>query len=106
MRRALTNGTLAALLSCAAFAQSSAVQPAFEVADLKTSDPAIPRPQKGRMLPGGRIEAPGMTLKNFMMMAYGVQENMIAGGPKWADSERFDLVAKAPTDVACRRCGR
>jgi uncharacterized protein (TIGR03435 family) len=41
-----------------------------------------------------------MTLKNLIVMAYGVQENMIGGGPKWADGQRFDIVAKAPSEVS------
>jgi uncharacterized protein (TIGR03435 family) len=53
-------------------------------------------PQKGRMLPGGRVEMPGVTLNNCIMFAYGVQENMIVGGPKWAAQVRYDIVAKAP----------
>jgi len=53
-------------------------------------------PGKGRVLPGGRIELPGVTLKIMIMSAWGVQENMISGLPKWAESDRFDLVAKAP----------
>jgi uncharacterized protein (TIGR03435 family) len=35
-------------------------------------------------------------LKEFMVGAYGVQSNMIFGGPKWLDSDRFDIIAKAP----------
>ena len=30
------------------------------------------------------------------MGAYGVQPDMIVGGPKWLDSDRFDIVAKTP----------
>jgi len=82
----------AILIAAPAFAQ----RPAFEVADLKPSDPASPEHQKGRMLPGGRIEAPSVTLKSLIALAYGVEEDRISGGPKWADSARYDLVAKAP----------
>jgi uncharacterized protein (TIGR03435 family) len=86
------------LLSGAAYAQQS--QPAFEVAEIKPADPSNPMARKGRILPGGRIEVPGMTLKNLIVMAYGVQENMMGGGPKWADSQRFDIVAKAPSEAS------
>jgi uncharacterized protein (TIGR03435 family) len=82
----------AILMTAPAFAQRLA----FEVADLKPSDPASPEHQKGRMLPGGRIEAPSVTLKSLIALAYGVEENRISGGPKWADTARYDLVAKAP----------
>jgi uncharacterized protein (TIGR03435 family) len=82
----------AILIAASAFAQ----RPAFEVADLKPSDPASPEHQKGRMLPGGRIEAPSVTLKSLIALAYGVEEDRISGGPKWAETARYDLVAKAP----------
>ena len=88
---------IAVLICGALHGQDS--RPAFEVAEIKPADPATPRPGKGRVLPGGRIEVPGMTVKDLMMMAYGVQENMIAGGPKWVGSQRFDIVAKAPTET-------
>ena len=31
------------------------------------------------------------------MLAYGIKEYMNAGAPNWIDSDRFDMVAKAPT---------
>jgi uncharacterized protein (TIGR03435 family) len=39
---------------------------------------------------------PGITLQDLIMMSYGVKENMISGLPKWAEKERYDIVAKAP----------
>jgi uncharacterized protein (TIGR03435 family) len=83
-------------LSCAAFAQEQTNPPSFEVADIKPANPAAGMPGKGRFLPGGRIELYGGTAVNLIMLAYGVQENMITGAPKWAETDRFDVVAKAP----------
>jgi uncharacterized protein (TIGR03435 family) len=82
------------LLTVGGYGQSTASLPAFEVADIKPSSPDAIR-SKGRILPGGRIEMPGGTLKELVMFAYGVQDNMIQGAPKWADHDRFDIVAKA-----------
>lgn len=50
------------------------------------------------------IASPGFnaTLKEFMVGAYGVQSNMIFGGPKWQDSDRFDIIAKAPDPTDLR----
>jgi uncharacterized protein (TIGR03435 family) len=87
--------SLAALAIAAAFAQQSA-SPAFEVVDIKPSTAAMPG--KGSFV-NGRIEMPGATLIDLLRFAYGVQENMIAGAPKWADKDRFDIVAKAPPNV-------
>ena len=74
--------------------------PAFEVAEIKPSDPSVQKTGKGRMLPGGRIELPGQTVRDLMTFAYAVQDDMIMGGPKWASEERFDIVAKALSDGA------
>ena len=70
---------------------------AFEVADIKPSDPSVLKMGKGRMLPGGRIEVPGYTLRELIMFTYGVTDDMISDGPKWIGEDRFDIVAKAPT---------
>ena len=79
------------LFAFQAFTQSP-VLPSFEVADVKPSKEAMPG--KGRILPGGRIEIPGASLKDLIRLAYGVQENMIHGAPNWAGHDRFDIVAK------------
>ena len=100
MGRSLALLLFLALPGWQARSQTTANPPAFEVADIKPSDPSNVMPGKGRMLPGGRIELPGMTLKNFIMFAYGVQEDMILGGPKWAGQDRFDVVAKAPPNAS------
>jgi uncharacterized protein (TIGR03435 family) len=88
--------TGALLLAGHAVCQAPAPLPAFEVVDLKRSDPSDLSPGGGRILPGGRIEIHRMTARRLVMLAYGIKEYMIAGGPKWIDSDRFDMVAKAP----------
>jgi len=91
---ALYTAAVALLIATPAFSQP----PAFEAADLKPASPDN-HERKGRILPGGRIEIPGQSLKDLMVMAYGVQDDMIVGGPKWVDTFRFDLVAKGPADA-------
>jgi uncharacterized protein (TIGR03435 family) len=71
------------------------------VADVRPSNPANPLAAKGGgFLPGGRVELAGLTLKNLIMFAYGVQENMIVGVPKWGESEHFDIIAKAAPNTS------
>jgi uncharacterized protein (TIGR03435 family) len=77
-------------------AQPASKLPEFEVADIRPSDPSIMKMGKGRMLPGGRIEVPGYTLRELIMFTYGVTDDMISGGPKWVAEDRFNIVAKAP----------
>jgi uncharacterized protein (TIGR03435 family) len=73
--------------------------PSFEVADIKPSDSSVMKMGKGRVLPGGRIEVPGYTVKDLIMFSWSVQDNMVVGGPKWINDDRFDIVAKAPADA-------
>jgi uncharacterized protein (TIGR03435 family) len=48
----------------------------------------------------GRFLASNISLKNIIQyQAYGVTEVQIVGGPKWLNSERFDIEAKADDAV-------
>ena len=76
------------LLSCAAFAQT----PKFEAADVHVSKPGT-RPDGGLL--GGRFELHGFTMLNLITSAYGINAEMVFGGPAWLDTERFDVIAKA-----------
>jgi uncharacterized protein (TIGR03435 family) len=75
-------------------------KPSFEVAAIKantnTSDPLQ---AKGGFLPGGRVELHNITVQQCIMGAYSVQADMIVGAPKWVETDRFDIVAKAPQDT-------
>src|SRR5438132_589728 len=71
----------------------------FEVAEIKTS-PAGVTTQSGGFQPGGRIDVRGFTMKNLIMVAWDVPEIMLAGQPKWFETERYDIVAKAPASVS------
>jgi uncharacterized protein (TIGR03435 family) len=70
----------------------SAAPLAFEVASIKLSDPnamGLPR----------RIGPDSLTtrdsLKGLIMLAYDVRDYQVAGGPAWAQSEAYDIQAKA-----------
>ncbi len=89
----------AALLPAQPTAAPANGAPSFEVADIKPSDLSVTKTGKGRMLPGGRIEVPGYTVRDLVMFAYGVTDDMISGGPKWVNEDRFNIVAKAPADA-------
>jgi uncharacterized protein (TIGR03435 family) len=91
---------LALVLAVGVRGQTPSSRPAFEVAEIKPSDPASAMKEgKPRLLPGGRAEIPGMTVKMLIMMAYGVQQHTIVGVPKWAENSRFDIVAKATPNI-------
>jgi len=78
------------LLSASAGAQS------FEVASIKPSPPASPdRPISGFQTPGGgRLNTLSTPLRMLITFAYNVKDFQVSGGPGWANSESYDIVAK------------
>jgi uncharacterized protein (TIGR03435 family) len=77
----------------------------FEVASIKPSrdDTPPPPPAAARQIqPGGRINWIGVPLRALITQAWDLDPDPhaeIAGAPKWLDSARFDLVAKAPAEA-------
>jgi uncharacterized protein (TIGR03435 family) len=66
--------------------------PSFEVAAIKASDPAS-GVLSGTSFSPNRLIVTG-SLRTLLMLAYGVQAFQIVEGPKWLDSDRFDVDAK------------
>ena len=73
----------------------------FEVASVKTNKSGDNRIGIG-FAPGGRFRATNVPLRELISAAYGTPQPLaafqITGGPKWIESDRFDIVAKAPGD--------
>jgi uncharacterized protein (TIGR03435 family) len=88
----------AALLTGAAFSQSSEPAPAFEAADVHESGhSSSPFPfLQGPFLRGGRYELRFATLVDLIAVAYGVPTEKVVGGPSWLEMDRFNIVAKVP----------
>jgi uncharacterized protein (TIGR03435 family) len=70
----------------------------FDVASVKRNTSGDWRKSIGPA-PGGRFLATNQTLRELMPFAFGLPQMTanirIVGGPKWIDSDRFDVVAKA-----------
>jgi uncharacterized protein (TIGR03435 family) len=106
MSRAIA-GTVLGTWLCLAHAQSAAAKPAeakleFEVASIKPSAQPVggvirfdPKGGPGSGDPG-RVTYTFTTILNLMVDAYSVKRYQVSGGPKWLDSEQFDIVAKVP----------
>jgi len=71
----------------------------FEVASVKPTDPDARMGFSTQMQPGGRYHVQGMPLRFLVSQAFGSNNrDQIVGLPTWADSERFDVTAKAPSE--------
>jgi uncharacterized protein (TIGR03435 family) len=76
---------------------SAAITPAFEVASVKTNPSRTD--SRGIGVQPGRLTITALTAREIVAFAYGVPNPLrfsrISGGPKWLDSDRFDIIAKA-----------
>jgi uncharacterized protein (TIGR03435 family) len=72
------------------FAQTS---PAFEAASVKPASPDAT--DFGVDTDPGLLRVEAQTLRDMVRIAYGVNDSQIAGGPKWASSDRFDITGRA-----------
>lgn len=80
--------------AAASTAESAGPKPSFEVASIKPNHSAD-RFIDMRMAPGGRFTANNITAKQLIENAYDIRDFQISGGPKWLDSAKYDIVAKA-----------
>jgi uncharacterized protein (TIGR03435 family) len=68
----------------------------FDVAAVKPTDPDF-KGMNFQIQPGGRVNLRGMTLQSLVEQAWNLTDDMLVGAPKWMDTDRFDIVAKAST---------
>ena len=70
--------------------------PEFEVAELKPS-PADAQGPRAQILPSGQINATGVPLNLMIALAWDLPSEQFIVGPKWLESTRFELIARAFT---------
>ena len=86
-----------ALLAPVVSAQNAA--PVFEVASVRRSADA-PFSFPGLMLqPGGRATSPGTSVRQLILVAYGLQDIQLSGGPSWISSDLYAVDARAGADA-------
>lgn len=95
MNRIMVNASLAVLTAGWMFGQPATTPLTFEVASIKPSAETGFRTGI-QMQPGGGLRVNGATLKMLLTIAYDVREFQIVGGPSWINSDRYDIMAKAP----------
>ena len=86
-----------ATLIFAAYAAAPADK--FEVAAIHPSDPGS-RGQIMQFLPGGGLSVSGTPIRTLILLAWQLPAERVTGGPKWIDSDLYDIRAKAPAGSA------
>lgn len=92
----------AAVMAAATGVFGQAGGQSFEIASVRRNNSGE---QGGRLQaqPGGRFTAVNATVRQFILRAYAVQDYQIVGEPKWVNSDRFDIEARASGDVTPAR---
>jgi uncharacterized protein (TIGR03435 family) len=86
---------IAVMAATAALAEQTV--PSFEVASVKPNKSGDEHGSLKR-LPGGRVDAINMAPNRLIAYAWQVPLFLLAGGPDWIATERFDIVAKLAGD--------
>jgi len=78
-------------------AQNNPAPPAFEVASIRPmKEGSVYR--AGISIAGDRVQVSG-PLKHMMTLAYSVRDYQISGGPSWANSDLYEIIAKTAGTV-------
>jgi uncharacterized protein (TIGR03435 family) len=70
----------------------------FEVASVRANTSGDAR-MSSQVLPGGRYTAINIPARLLIINSYGLQPQQLIGAPDWISSERFDIVAKAESEL-------
>jgi uncharacterized protein (TIGR03435 family) len=81
------------LLSAICAAAQPALDLEFEVATIKPADPDST--SSGVDADTGLLRIQNQSLHSLVRIAYNVNDRQVAGGPKWVESDRFDVNGKA-----------
>jgi len=89
----VNSGKSVRVAALAAFAAVGlwAQNPSFEAASIKRNDGVSPNTRID--LSGGRVTMTNATLKTLIRNAYDILSFQLAGGPRWLDTDGFDIVA-------------
>ena len=73
--------------------------PTFEVASVRANTSSSPASFGLRLLPGGRVFAQNVPLRDLIRSAYALEDDQLEGGPAWLRSDRFDLEARVSAEA-------
>jgi hypothetical protein len=77
----------------------TAAPPSFDAASIKPADPEHIGLQMYSPNPGS-FRAMAADIKHLIAFAYNVRDVQVSGGPRWADTELFDIEANASSPAA------
>ena len=97
--RILLSMTLVVIASLVTSAQEINRGPTFEVASVRPNTSGAGGSGGINIQPGGRVTALNVPLLWLIESAYGLGHHQLEGGPAWMDTDRFDVIAKAETDI-------
>jgi uncharacterized protein (TIGR03435 family) len=73
-------------------------KPKFEVAAVRENTNNDGKINIG-IQPGGRFTVVGAPLAELIRIAFGVQRTQVVGAPDWTETARFDITAKAESEI-------
>lgn len=98
--------TLVLFVSTAVLLQPQAQAPAnslkFEVAAVRPTDPKAPEGITMRQISQGVLNIEGYPLRELLQLAFNVKPYQIVDAPKWVESARYDINAKATEPVSAK----
>jgi uncharacterized protein (TIGR03435 family) len=83
------------VLALAVSVAQAQTAPTFEVASIKPNNSGTN--SSGWHSRQGLMRLTNQSLRSLICIAYDIGDQQVAGVPKWADGERFDITAKAAT---------
>jgi uncharacterized protein (TIGR03435 family) len=99
MARVLTSIATTAIVCGGAFGQQPSAPPRFETADVHAKATTAAPSVRTNLSPSGRYEVRSATMVDLIRISYGSAPDKILGGPDWLETDRFDVIAKAPAGV-------
>src|SRR5689334_6046373 len=87
------------LTGCAVLSAQSPATPSFEVVSIKPNKSVAGFSMMGAVQPGGRFTMTNVSVREMIGLAYRLRDFQILGGPSWAASDRFDVLAKAAEEL-------
>jgi uncharacterized protein (TIGR03435 family) len=93
---------IAGLAVAAQISSFGAQVSSFEVASVKPVRPPAGPHVVSLIINHERLNIEAAELRQIVGLAYGIQRIRVLGGPGWADSDQFDIVAKAESADATR----